>query len=277
MRIEVLFPELGNLYGDHGNIQYLTACVPETEVIYTGNLQEPEFVRGTVDLIYLGSMSEKNQELAIGRLAPYADRLKGYIEKNGVLLATGNALELFGAYIQEDRRRIPALGLFPYHSVRDMEHRHNSMFLGTFGGMKIVGTRSQFSFSYGELPHPFLQVTGGIGMNPEAKTEGVHYRNFFATYLLGPFWCSIPCLPCICWRSWDIRGRWPFSGRRWRRIPTGCGNWSARASVFRWESTADSLFGTLDPCGIINSTAVILRGASAAGLPRGFCSGSRFR
>ena len=77
MRIEVLFPELGNLYGDHGNIQYLTACVPETEVIYTGNLQEPEFVRGTVDLIYLGSMSEKNQELAIGRLAPYADRLKG--------------------------------------------------------------------------------------------------------------------------------------------------------------------------------------------------------
>ena len=102
-------------------------------------------------------------------------------------MATGNALELFGAYIQEDRRRIPALGLFPYHSVRDMEHRHNSMFLGTFGGMKIVGTRSQFSFSYGELPHPFLQVTGGIGMNPEAKTEGVHYRNFFATYLLGPF------------------------------------------------------------------------------------------
>ena len=187
MRIEVLFPELGNLYGDHGNIQYLTACVPETEVIYTGNLQEPQFVRDTVDLIYLGSMSEKNQELAIGRLAPYADRLKGYIEKNGVRLATGNALELFGAYIQEDRRRIPALGLFPYHSVRDMEHRHNSMFLGTFGGMKIVGTRSQFSFSYGELPHPFLQVTGGIGMNPEAKTEGVHYRNFFATYLLGPF------------------------------------------------------------------------------------------
>ena len=98
-----------------------------------------------------------------------------------------NALELFGTYIQEGKRQIPALGLFPCHAVRDMEHRHNSMFLGTFGDMKIVGARSQFSFSYGDFPHPFLQVTGGYGIYPEARVEGIHYKNFFATYLLGPF------------------------------------------------------------------------------------------
>ena len=61
------------------------------------------------------------------------------------------------------------------------------MFLGTFGDMKFVGARSQFSFSYGDFPHPFLQVTGGYGIYPEARVEGIHYKNFFATYLLGPF------------------------------------------------------------------------------------------
>ena len=187
MKIEVLFPELCNLYGDNGNIQYLAASMPEAELVRTGNLETPRFTKEPVDLIYLGSMSESHQELAIRRLLPHAGVLRQYVESGGVLLATGNALELFGTYIQEGKRQIPALGLFPCHAVRDMEHRHNSMFLGTFGDMKIVGARSQFSFSYGDFPHPFLQVTGGYGIYPEARVEGIHYKNFFATYLLGPF------------------------------------------------------------------------------------------
>ena len=187
MNIEVLFPELCHLYGDNGNIQYLAASMPEAELVRTGNLETPRFTKEPVDLIYLGSMSESHQELAIRRLLPHAGVLRQYVESGGVLLATGNALELFGTYIQEGKRQIPALGLFPCHAVRDMEHRHNSMFLGTFGDMKIVGARSQFSFSYGDFPHPFLQVTGGYGIYPEARVEGIHYKNFFATYLLGPF------------------------------------------------------------------------------------------
>lgn len=151
------------------------------------------------------------------------------------------------------------------------------MFLGTFGGMKIVGTRSQFSFSYGELPHPFLQVTGGIGMNPEAKTEGVHYRNFFATYLLGPFLVLNPLFTMYLLEKLGYTGPLAFQREAMEAYTYRLRELSARASVFRWESTADSLFGTLDPCGIINGTAVILREASAAGLPWGFCSGSRFR
>ena len=35
--------------------------------------------------------------------------------------------------------------------------------------------------------HPFLQVTGGYGIDLKSKMEGIHYKNFFATYLLGPF------------------------------------------------------------------------------------------
>lgn len=205
-----------------------------------GTLETPRFTKEPVDLIYLGSMSESHQELAIRRLLPHAGVLRQYVESGGVLLATGNALELFGTYIQEGKRQIPALGLFPCHAVRDMEHRHNSMFLGTFGDMKIVGARSQFSFSYGDFPHPFLQVTGGYGIYPEARVEGIHYKNFFATYLLGPFLVLNPQLHpstfCSCWAARLPR---PFGRRPWRPTSTVCGGWRPPASASWWASTAD--------------------------------------
>ena len=34
MKIEVLFPEFCNLYGDMSNIEYLHKCILEEEIIY---------------------------------------------------------------------------------------------------------------------------------------------------------------------------------------------------------------------------------------------------
>jgi hypothetical protein len=41
MKIEVLFPEFCNLYGDMSNIEYLHKCIPEAEIIYTSIDEEP--------------------------------------------------------------------------------------------------------------------------------------------------------------------------------------------------------------------------------------------
>lgn len=187
MTIEVLFPELSNLYGDMANIRYLQACVPDAEVIYTNNCHEPQFVTRWVDMIYLGSMPEQEQALAVRRLAPHRERLKALIRDGVVVLVTGNAMELFGQYIAEKTSQTAMLGMFPYYVKRDMENRHNSMFLGRFGEMPIVGYKSQFSFCYGHFPGKFIEVTGGVGNNPKDHSEGFRYRNFFGTYLLGPF------------------------------------------------------------------------------------------
>lgn len=187
MTIEVLFPELSNLYGDMANISYLQACMPEVEVIQTNNCQEPRFVTQWVDMLYLGSMPEQEQKLAVRRLLPYRERLKEMIRDGVVVLVTGNAVELFGQYITEQAGKTEMLGMFPYYSKRDMENRHNSMFLGRFEDIPIVGYKSQFSFCYGHFPGKFIDVTGGFGNNPKDRSEGFRYRNFFATYLLGPF------------------------------------------------------------------------------------------
>lgn len=62
--------------------------MPEAELVRTGNLETPRFTKEPVDLIYLGSMSESHQELAIRRLLPHAGVLRQYVESGGVLLAT---------------------------------------------------------------------------------------------------------------------------------------------------------------------------------------------
>ncbi len=188
MIVEVLYPEFGNLFGDMANIRYLQACAPDMEFVFTDCHCTPRFATEPVDMIYIGSMPEKKQELTIEKLRPYTQRLRELIEAGCVVLATGNAMELFGEYIADSGEQIPMLGLFPYHADRKIQEvRHNTMFLGDYDGMPIVGCRSQFSFCRGDFSNSFIQVRGGCGNSPEDPTEGYHYKNFFATYLLGPF------------------------------------------------------------------------------------------
>ena len=61
MKIEILFPEFCNIYGDYGNVIYLKACLPDAEFIETSLNDEPKFITEDIDLVYMGSMTEKVQ------------------------------------------------------------------------------------------------------------------------------------------------------------------------------------------------------------------------
>ena len=71
MKIEVLFPEICNLFGDLMNVEYLKRSCPEIEIVNTGLKDEPLFVSEKPDMIYMGTMSESSQELVIKKLMPY--------------------------------------------------------------------------------------------------------------------------------------------------------------------------------------------------------------
>lgn len=187
MRMEVLYPEFCQWFGDSENVRYLRQCLPNAELVETGFGQTPAFPDGSVELLILGSMTEREQLAAVEGLTPYKERLMERIDAGMVVLATGNSSELFGEYIEEEGKRYPMLSLFPFHAERDQEHRHNSMFLGEFEGMKLVGYRAQFSFLRGEFPGKFIKVLGGCGNSMDDPNEGFRYKNLFATYLLGPF------------------------------------------------------------------------------------------
>ena len=187
-KVELLFPELCNIYGESYNVEYLRRCSDEIEVINTNHMDTPAFVNEDVDMIYLGCTTERKQEQIIGILSQYRDRIIELIDKDVIFLATGNAVEIFGNYIEDAGRKIDALGIFEFYSVRYMRRdRHNSQFIGTFDDITVLGHRSQFSFAYGDFDDNFIDIQKGIGMNPDTKKEGVRRNNFYGTYSLGPF------------------------------------------------------------------------------------------
>lgn len=188
MKIEILFPEFCNLYGDMFNMKYLKKCLPNAEFIETALEEEPAFVKENVSLIYLGPMTEKTQEKVISKLLPYKEKILELIENNVVFLFTGNAIEVLGKYIEnEDGTRIDGVGIFDVYAKRDMFHRHNSFLIGKYEDIEVIGFKSQFTMLYGDNSNmAFLEVEKGIGINKESKLEGIKKNNFIGTYLIGP-------------------------------------------------------------------------------------------
>lgn len=201
MKIEALYPELCNLFGDAMNAEYLHRAVPNAEFLKTSLKDSPAFLNGDVDIVYMGSMTENGQSIAAGLLMPFRERIIELVDAGKVFLITGNALELFGNSIEnEDGSFFETLGLFDLYSKRQMMRRYSSIYLGSFDGtgfngesageMDIVGFKSQFSFLYddvGGVGAPALFHTKrGAGRMPGQVEEGVRLNNFFGTSMLGP-------------------------------------------------------------------------------------------
>lgn len=187
MKIEILYNELCNLFGDSANVSYLEKSLPKAKFIYTSINDKPSFISEDVSLVYMGPMTENTQELVINKLLPYKKEIEANIKKGTNFLVTGNAVEVFGKYIEnEDGSRISGLGIFDIYAKRDMMHRYNVFVLGTFNSIEMVGFKSQFTQLYGDESKYFIDVVRGTGFNQDSKHEGVKVNNFIGTYLLGP-------------------------------------------------------------------------------------------
>ena len=186
MKIEVLYPEICNLYGDLMNAEYLARSAG-AELVRTSLKEQPAFTRENIDLVYMGCTTEQGQLLARDALRPYMDAIRKRIDDSGATLVTGNALEIFGEYIDaDDGEKIEMLGLFPTYAKRRLMERHNSFYVGEFDGEKVVGFKSQFGHSYGNPEEGLFATVKGVGLNPETPWEGLRRENFMATYLIGP-------------------------------------------------------------------------------------------
>lgn len=198
MTIEVLFGEVCGLYGDAQNITYLKQTLPEARFVETKLIDEPYFADHDVDMILIGSMSERNQRLVIEKLRPLKDRISELVKKGVVILATGNACEIFCQSIDYVTEKIhtEALGFTDLTVKTDYFKRYNGKVLADFEDIQIVGFRSQFSFLYGDnSDNYFLKVARGDGINKESKLEGFRINNLIGTQLLGPI---LPLNPLFC-------------------------------------------------------------------------------
>lgn len=203
MKIEVLYPEICNLYGELGNLRCLRESLPDAEIIETHLKDKPAFLSEDVNLVYMGTMTERSQILVIDALKPYVEEIKARIDAEIPFLITGNAMEIFGKDIIEDGVKVSeGLGIFDFCAKRDSIHRVNHLYVGDFHTgdetIKIVGFKSLFGYAYGEgLKDKLFDTVLGFGSNEEIKEEGIRYKNFMATYITGPILILNPL-----WTKW---------------------------------------------------------------------------
>lgn len=215
MKIEILFPEICNLYGDLANIRYIKESVPEAQIIETSLKEKPFFADNDVDLIYMGTTTEQGITLSVNALLPYVSKLKELIDAGQFILLTGNALDIFGKYIDSDsKEHIEGLGIIPTHAEYYMLKRQNCFCLGEFSDedarFPIVGFKSIFGYTYPEKDNsqidnsdesqkdsnesseavskfsPLFIMERGAGRNTLVKEDGFRFKNLLATHLIGP-------------------------------------------------------------------------------------------
>ena len=203
MKIEILYPEIANLFGDMANIKYIMASVPECKIIGTDLNTKPAFlIRNDIDLVYMGTMTENSQLIAMDHLEPYRDEIRSSIERGQRFLMTGNSFELFCKDIVDlddmPINRYPervdvkgkttrCLGIFDISVKRAVMHRLNSLYLGKYEELDIVGFKSVFTYAKPNADIPALfETVRGPGLDKSGMGEGIHYKNFMATYLTGP-------------------------------------------------------------------------------------------
>lgn len=186
--IEILYPELSNLYGDLANVRCLLEGCPDCDVRETHLGERPAFLREEVSLVYRGTMTESAQGIFVEEMGIYRSELLAAIERGQDFLVTGNALETFGREIRDSEGEvIPCLDIFPFHTERNLMKRYNSLYVGRYGEVDIVGYKSQFSHSFPEKAFaPLFETVRGDGLYPGMRGEGLRVHNFRATYLIGP-------------------------------------------------------------------------------------------
>lgn len=169
-----IYPDELALYGESGNIKALTYALEQKNIKYKviAVTKEDELKLDKYDFVYLGSGRPSCLEEIKKRLLPYKEELLKYIEKNKVMLVTGNALSI-----------LTFLGLYEvkYYEKRKVfdVRATTSLCKGIIKGFQnteyLLATTSNVIFNIEE----------GIG-NDETMLEGFNYKNLYVTSLIGP-------------------------------------------------------------------------------------------
>ncbi len=170
LTIAYLYYDLLNLCGENGNIRVLKSILKDkVEIKYLTIGDKKEFEK--YDLVYMGHGINENIKLALNDLKEYRKDIKKYIEDNKFFISTGSSYEMFGQKIDD----VEALGIFDYKSKTFEE---NEVFeVNAFVkdcSSSIVGIINRTS-SNDNKNNYFLSID-----------EGIKYKNFIGTYLLGP-------------------------------------------------------------------------------------------
>lgn len=173
MKINILclYYDLMNLYGDTGNIKVLKYHLEELGIKYNIDYKsiddKLDFTK--YDLTLIGASTEENRFICLKHLLKYQKDIKSSINNNKFFLITGNAISMFGKSLYNEK----ALNIFNFEVSESKERISEEVILENNICRPI----------YGFFNHQ--DIISNIKY-PLFNNEGIHYKNFYATFTLGP-------------------------------------------------------------------------------------------
>ena len=181
-RIAHLYYDLMNLYGENGNVRALQKYLSKSFNVKVFNLTvDDEIDFDKYDIFYIGSGNNESFNIVLEDIKKYKEKIKNVINTK-FFIATGNSINLFGKYYINNRKKIECLDILKYSSkekkkrivgeqILKFKHSKHEI-IGFFNrGSKLIKIKEKMLFS----------VIEGYG-----TLEGINYKHFYGTYLLGP-------------------------------------------------------------------------------------------
>ena len=178
-----LYYDLLNLYGECGNVRILKKILEEQNVDVVVKFLTVDDKLNFEDyyFVYMGMGIEDNLKIANKHLKKYKKDIQKYIEDGKYFICTGNSYELFGKEIAFESETIKTLGIFDYKSKILEERKIMEISAKTdMIDKELIGFMNTGSTNDNEKEN-FLK-----NINNTDENEGIIYKNFIGTYLIGP-------------------------------------------------------------------------------------------
>ena len=204
VKILHIYSKTLDLYGDSSNILAIQQRIQElgyTCKIFQQELGETLYLK-PYDLVYIGHGKARNLEAVAQHFVSYKKHILAEIEDGKLFFVTGNARQLFGKSFQNIMREdVEGLGLFSYTAVETNEvivsDNVCTSVLDDETKQEIVsyGFINRTSHLVGENEYPLFRIQRGLSDTIETGgSEGTLYKNFFATWQMGPILVRNPLL-----------------------------------------------------------------------------------
>lgn len=178
-----LYYDLLNLYGECGNVRILKKILEEqnVDVVVKFLTVDDKLNFEDYDFVYMGMGIEDNLKIANKHLKKYKKDIQKYIEDGKYFICTGNSYELFGKEVALESETIKTLGIFGYKSKILEERKIMEISAKTdIIDKELIGFMNTGSTNDNEKEN-FLK-----NINNTDENEGIIYKNFIGTYLIGP-------------------------------------------------------------------------------------------
>ena len=98
-----LYHDIMNLYGDYGNVSILKKHMEDQgfEVLVEKKSIGDEVDFDEYDFLFIGCGTERNLDKVLKDIVKYKEKLNDFINKEKVILLTGNSFEMFGKSIDD--------------------------------------------------------------------------------------------------------------------------------------------------------------------------------